>query len=119
MTFPHPQSRKHNCRKCDISNNGSIVWEFFKWTVNVADYRNSKDDVDRAKDRTFGSISHSIPFRREFAANIFQLSTPGLLIFWLQKNRGCILFVVPASVHQRPFSRQAIYPIDFEIPQEF
>ena len=58
MAFPHPKSRKRNYRKGDKPNNGSVVWKFFKGTINVTDYRNAEDDVDRAKDRTLGGISH-------------------------------------------------------------
>jgi len=63
MAFPHPQSRKDNYRKGDIPNDGGVVWKLFKGAINVTEYRNAEDDVDRAKNRTFGSISHSVPFR--------------------------------------------------------
>src|SRR5206468_5952544 len=62
--------------------------------------------------------NHLIPFHQEFAACIFQSLTPGFWIVWVQKNKGCILFAVPASMHQRQFSRQGFHPIYFEIPQE-
>ena len=99
MSFPHPQPRKDNYRKGDISNNGGVVWKLFERTVNVTDYRNAKDDVNRAENRTFLSISHSIPFLLEFAARIFQLLPPGLSAVWLQKNKGCSFSAVPASMH--------------------
>src|SRR5690348_4532053 len=66
MAFPHPQSRKHNQRKSDIPNNGSVIWKLFKRTINVTDYRNGEDEVNPANYRTFGGISHSFnpfPFR--------------------------------------------------------
>ena len=80
MAFPHPQSRKDHYRKSDIPNNSSVVWKLFKGTINVTDYRNAKDDVNPAKERTFDGISHSIPFPREFVAHIFQPVTPGFAI---------------------------------------
>src|SRR5438094_9233809 len=62
--------------------------------------------------------NHLIPFHQEFAACIFQSSTPGFWIVWVQKNKGCILFAVPASMHQRQFSMQGFHLIYFEILQE-
>jgi hypothetical protein len=58
MALPHPQSRKDHYRNGDIPNNGSVVWKFFKRTINIAGYRNAKDDVNPAKNRTFGGIIH-------------------------------------------------------------
>src|SRR5438067_934208 len=118
MAFPHPQSRKDNYRKGHKANNGGVVWKLFKGTINVTDYRNAEDDVNRAENRMFGVVSHSIPFHREFAAHISQPVTPGFSIVWLQKNKGCILFAVPESKQQRQFSRQEIHLIYFEILQE-
>ena len=118
MAFPHPKSRKRNYRKGDKPNNGSVVWKFFKGTINVTDYRNGEDNVNPATNRTFLGVSHSIPFHREFAANTFQPLPPGFWIVWRLKNKGCILFADPASMHQRQFSRQEIHPIYFETLQE-
>src|SRR6266566_627781 len=118
MAFRHPHSRKDNYRKGDKPNNGGVIWKLFKGTINVTNYRNAEDDVNRAENRTFGGVSHSIPFHREFAAHIFQPLPPGFSIVWLQKNKGCILFAVPASVHQKQFSRQGFHPICFEVLQE-
>ena len=58
MAFPHPKSRKDNCRNGDKLNNGCVVWDFFKWTINITDYRDAKDEVNPAKNRTFGGIIH-------------------------------------------------------------
>src|SRR5258708_31734349 len=58
MAFPHPQSRKDHYRKEDIPRWGGIVWKFFKRTINIPDYRNGKDDVNPAKNRTLGGIFH-------------------------------------------------------------
>jgi hypothetical protein len=45
MAFPHPKSRKDNHRKKDKPNNGGVIWNFFKRTINMTEYRNVKDDV--------------------------------------------------------------------------
>src|SRR5258705_1629411 len=60
MAFPHPKSRKDHYRKEDKPNSGGVVWNFFKRTINVTDYRNANDDVNPAKNRTFGGIIHLI-----------------------------------------------------------
>jgi hypothetical protein len=37
--------------------------EFIKRTINITEYRNAKDDVNQAKNQTFGGITdHLIPF---------------------------------------------------------
>ena len=105
MALPHPQSRQDNYRKGDKPNNRGVVRKLFERTINVTDYWNAEDEVNPAKNRTFGGISHSILFHREFAAHIFEPLTPWFWIVWLQKNKGCILFAVPASMHQRQLSR--------------
>ena len=58
MAFPHPQSCEDNYRQGNIPDHGRVVWKFFKRTIDVTDYRNTKDDVYRAEDRTFCSIFH-------------------------------------------------------------
>src|SRR5438445_12999588 len=58
MAFPHPQSRKDHYRKEDKPSCGGIVWKFFKRTINITEYRNGKDDVNPAKNRTLGGIIH-------------------------------------------------------------
>jgi hypothetical protein len=58
MAFPHPQSRKDHYRKEDIPRWRGIVWKFFKRTINVTEYRNGKDDVNPAKNRTLGALLH-------------------------------------------------------------
>ena len=61
MTFPHPQSRKDHYRKEDKPSCGGVVWNFFKWTINITEYRNAKDDdVNPAKNRTFGGNTHDL-----------------------------------------------------------
>ena len=37
---------------------GGVVWKFFKRTIDITDYRNAKDDVNRARNDTFGGIIH-------------------------------------------------------------
>ncbi len=61
MAFPHPQARKNHYRKKDKPSSGCIVWKFFKRTINVAEYRNGKDDVNPAKNRTLGALVHVPP----------------------------------------------------------
>jgi len=58
MAFPHPQSRKDHYRKEDKPSCGGIVWKSFKRTIDITKYRNAKDDVNPAKNRTFGGIFH-------------------------------------------------------------
>ena len=63
MALPHPKSRKDNCRKEDQPNSGGVLWNLFKRTINITEYRNAKDDVKPAKNRAFGGITHHpIPF---------------------------------------------------------
>jgi hypothetical protein len=54
VALPHPQSRKHNYRKEDVPNSGGVVWNLVKRTINITGYRNAKDKVNRAKNRTLG-----------------------------------------------------------------
>ena len=58
MAFPHPKSRKEHYRKEDKPNSGGVIWYFFKRTINIPDYRNAKDDVNPAENRTFGGVFH-------------------------------------------------------------
>jgi hypothetical protein len=58
MAFPHPQSRKDHHRKEDIPSWRGTVWKFFKRTIDIAEYRNGKDEVNPAENRTFGGIFH-------------------------------------------------------------
>src|SRR5258708_5210314 len=57
MAFPHPQSQNH-CRKEDIPGWGSVIWKFFKRAIDITEYRNAKDDVNPANNRTFGGFFH-------------------------------------------------------------
>src|SRR6266576_5706370 len=67
MVFPHPQSRKDHYRKKDIPSWGGVVWKFFKRAINVTEYRNGKDDVNPAKNRTLGGIADHGRLRRGVA----------------------------------------------------
>jgi hypothetical protein len=58
MAFPHPQSGKKHYRNDDKPYARSILRDFFKRTINIPDYRNAKDDVYPAKNRTLGGFSH-------------------------------------------------------------
>jgi hypothetical protein len=57
MVFPHPKSRAKNYGKEDKPNSGRVVWNLFKRTIDIADYRSAKDNVNRAKNRTLVSLS--------------------------------------------------------------
>ena len=58
MAFPHPESGKNKYRNGDKPNHRGVVWKFFKRTINITDYRNAKDKVNTAKNRTFGGTTH-------------------------------------------------------------
>lgn len=58
MALPHPQSRKHHHRKEHKPGSGGIVRKSFKRTIDIAEYRNGKDDVDPANKRTLGGLLH-------------------------------------------------------------
>ena len=73
MALLYPKSRKDEYRNGNKPNNGGIVWKFFKRTINITDYRNAKDEVNPAKNRTFGGIYH------DWLVNIFvDPAPPGL-----------------------------------------
>src|SRR6266850_1181790 len=57
MVFPHPKSRKDKYRNGDKPNHGGVVWKFFKRTINITGYRNAKDEVNQARNPTFGGIT--------------------------------------------------------------
>ena len=48
MAVPHPKSWKEHYRNADKPNTGGVLWNFFKRTINITEYRNAKDDVNRA-----------------------------------------------------------------------
>src|SRR5712672_1148413 len=52
VAFPHPQSRKNHYRNEEIPCRPGVVRNLFKRTINIADYRNAKDDVNPAKNTT-------------------------------------------------------------------
>jgi hypothetical protein len=58
MALPHPQSRKDEYRNEDKPNRWGVVWDFFKRTINITEYRNAKDDVNPTKNGTFGALVH-------------------------------------------------------------
>ncbi len=49
VAFPHPQSREDHYWKEEKPSCGGVVWEFFKRTIEVTEYRNGKDEVNPAK----------------------------------------------------------------------
>src|SRR5260370_7380014 len=58
MAFPHPKSRKDHHGNKEKPSRPGVVWNLFKRTINITEYRNGKDDVNPAHDRTFGGIFH-------------------------------------------------------------
>jgi hypothetical protein len=60
MAVPHPKSRKEESRKEDKPNSGGVLRDFFKRTINITDYRNAKDEVNPAKNRTFDALVHDV-----------------------------------------------------------
>ena len=75
MAFPHPQSREDHYWKEDKPSCGGVAWKFFKRTIDITEYRNGKDDVNPAKNRTFGGFRHS-----EFA--LFIADTARFTLAW-------------------------------------
>jgi len=61
MAFPHPKPRKGKYRNEDKPSSGGVVWNLFKRTINITDYRNAKNDVNRAKNPTFCALAHDPP----------------------------------------------------------
>jgi len=60
MAFPHPQSRKDHYREEDKPSWRRVVRKFFKRTINITEYRNAKDDVNAAENRTLGGFLHDL-----------------------------------------------------------
>ena len=58
VALPHPQTRKDHYRKEDIPSREGIAWQLFKRTIDIAEYRNTKEDVNPAKNRTLGCTIH-------------------------------------------------------------
>jgi hypothetical protein len=58
MAFPHPQSGKDHDREKDKPSRRSITRKFVERTVNVAEYWNGKDEVNPAKNHSFGGVTH-------------------------------------------------------------
>src|SRR6516164_9391618 len=75
MAFPHPESRKGKDGNEYKPNKRGVVWNLFKRTVNVAEYRNAEDEMNPAKNGTFDGLVHILinldsrvlsPLRRPF-----------------------------------------------------
>jgi len=63
MAFPHPKSRKDQDGNGHKPNHRGVVWQLLERTVNIAGYWDGKDNVNPAKDRTFGGVTHHlVPF---------------------------------------------------------
>ena len=61
MAFPHPQSRKDHDGNEDKPGPESVAGKFVKRTVNITKYRNGKNDVYPAKNRTCDALTHNPP----------------------------------------------------------
>src|SRR6201988_5433177 len=60
MTFPPPQPRKQQYRKKEIPNSGCVVSSIRRRIIDVTNHRNATDDVNPAKNRTFGGFFHDL-----------------------------------------------------------
>jgi hypothetical protein len=58
MAFPHPKPRKEQYRKKDVPNTGGVVVRIRRRIINETEYRNATDDVNPAKNPTFGGFFH-------------------------------------------------------------
>ena len=58
MPFPHPQSGEDHYRDDDKASKRSVVRDLVKRTIDVAEYWDAKDDVNPAKNRSFGIGAH-------------------------------------------------------------
>src|SRR5437660_6245803 len=61
MAFPHPKSRKDHYRNEDIPGSRCVVWNLVERTIDIANDRNGKDDVNPAKNRTLNTLAHGSP----------------------------------------------------------
>src|SRR5687768_13752750 len=68
---------------------------------------------------SFEFTNHLIPFHQEFALWFFQFLIHGFWIVWVEKNKKCMPFAVPASMLQKLFLMRVFYLIVFETLQEF
>ena len=58
MAFPHPQPCEDHARKEDVAGGRSVAGKLFKRAVNVAQYRNAKQDMNPAENRTLSGTRH-------------------------------------------------------------
>ena len=70
MTFPHPQPRQDEYGQEDIPSRGSVIGDFFKWTINITDDRNAKDNMNPAKNRTFSALVHNFEVSELVSARV-------------------------------------------------
>lgn len=71
MAFPHPKSGENNYGKEEKPNRGGVVGNFFKRTVDVTQYRDTKYEVNPTKDRTFGGVVHDERVSQFFSGDRF------------------------------------------------
>jgi hypothetical protein len=60
VTFPHPQSRKDKGGNGNIPDHGGVIGNLVKRAIDVADDRNTKDEVNPTEDRAFGGFIHDL-----------------------------------------------------------
>src|SRR6185437_998779 len=79
MSLPHPQSGKDHERKEDKPSRRGIAWKFVKRTIDITEYRNGKDEVNPAKNRTLGGITDHGRLREPawFCGPIVRVEWPG------------------------------------------
>jgi hypothetical protein len=58
VSFPHPEAGQEHDRDDDITNTAGILWKVLKRAIDVSDNRNAEDNVNGAKDGTFGGGFH-------------------------------------------------------------
>src|SRR5277367_721182 len=62
MPFPHPQSRKNHDRNEDKPGLEGVAWQFVKGTVNITEYRDGKNDVNPAKNRSCDDSTRDVSY---------------------------------------------------------
>ena len=58
MAFPHPKSGNDHDRNEDLPNNRRVLRDFCERTIDIAENRNAKDDVNPAKNHSYDALAH-------------------------------------------------------------
>src|SRR3954462_13235588 len=61
VSFPHPQSGKYHQRKKDISSRTGVARKLFERTVDIAEYRNAKNEVNASENHTL--VHKILPYK--------------------------------------------------------